>query len=400
MQTRKRFVCIYVAVVISTCVRIDENLNGHGKLHLFSFYTCKRDRLDNSSGPLFLYKNKENSHLCPFFSRKNLKTGDLLYMKFKKFAFATAFLFSAVTLAACGKDAGSSSEKVSVGIIQYAEHDALSASRKGFLEALEEAGYKEGKNLTVDYQNAQGDQANLQTMVDQLAGENDVNFAIATPAAQALLNVDAETPSVFTAVTDPVSAGLVESLDKPAGSMTGSIDATDVKDQIEMLLKVVPEAKTVGIFYNSSEVNSEVQAEEAKAALEKAGVKVVVKTVTNTNDVQQIMSSLAGQVDAIYLPTDNTVASTASTIGDILKEKKVPAIGSDEAVIEAVLFTYGVDYHAIGVQAGELAVQILEGKEPADLAVETPETASIAINEEMAEAIGIDPKTIEDLNKK
>lgn len=321
-------------------------------------------------------------------------------MKFKKFAFTTAFLFSAVALAACGTDATSSSDEVSVGIIQYAEHEALSASRKGFLEALEEAGYKEGKNLKVDYQNAQGDQANLQTMVEQLASNNDVNFAIATPAAQALLNVDTETPSVFTAVTDPISAGLVETMDQPAGNMTGSIDATDVKGQVEMLLKVVPDAKTVGIFYNSSEVNSEVQAKEAKTALEKSGVKVVIKTVTNTNDVQQVMSSLAGQVDAIYLPTDNTVASTASTIGDILMEKKVPAIGSDEAVIDAALFTYGVDFHAIGVQAGELAVQILEGKKPTDLAVKTPETASIAVNEEMAKAVGIDPKTIEDLNKK
>ena len=320
-------------------------------------------------------------------------------MKFKTFAFTTAILFSAVTLAACSNNTKSSSDEVSIGIIQYAEHEALSASREGFLEALEEAGYKEGENLTVDYQNAQGDQANLQTMVDQLAGENDVNFAIATPAAQALLNVDTETPSVFTAVTDPVSAGLVESLEKPAGNMTGSIDATDVKGQIEMLLKVVPDAETVGIFYNSSEVNSEVQAKEAKTALEKAGLKVVVKTVTTTNDVQQVMTSLAGQVDAIYLPTDNTVASTASTIGDILMEKKVPAIGSDAAVIDAALFTYGVDYHGIGVQAGELAVKLLKGKKPTDLAVQTPEAASIVVNEKMAKAVGIDPTTIENLNE-
>ncbi|HFU4489908.1 TPA: ABC transporter substrate-binding protein [Streptococcus suis] len=319
-------------------------------------------------------------------------------MGFKKIVLSSVALLSAVTLAACSASS-SDSESVKLGIIQYAEHDALSASREGFLEALAEAGYVEGENLTVDYQNSQGDQANLQTMVEQLAGENNVNFAIATPAAQALLSVDSETPSVFTAVTDPVEAGLVNSMEAPGGNMTGSVDATDVEGQIEMLLKVVPDAKTVGIFYNSSEVNSEVQAETAKKALEAAGVSVVIKTVTSTNDVQQVMTSLAGQVDAIYLPTDNTVASTASTIGEILKEAKVPAMGSDAAVLDAALFTYGVDYHAIGVQAGELAVQILEGADPAKLAVETPETAAIAVNEEMASAVGIDPATIEALAK-
>ncbi|HEL2057419.1 TPA: ABC transporter substrate-binding protein [Streptococcus suis] len=319
-------------------------------------------------------------------------------MGFKKIVLSSVALLSAVTLAACSANS-SDSESVKLGIIQYAEHDALSASREGFLEALAEAGYVEGENLTVDYQNSQGDQANLQTMVEQLAGENNVNFAIATPAAQALMNVDSETPSVFTAVTDPVEAGLVNSMEVPGGNMTGSVDATDVEDQIDLLLKVVPEAKTVGIFYNSSEVNSEVQAETAKKALEAAGVSVVIKTVTSTNDVQQVMTSLAGQVDAIYLPTDNTVASTASTIGEILKEAKVPAMGSDAAVLDAALFTYGVDYHAIGVQAGELAVQILEGDDPAELAVETPETAAIAVNEEMASAVGIDPATIEALAK-
>lgn len=319
-------------------------------------------------------------------------------MRFKKLILSSVAILSAVTLAACSAN-GSDDQTTKVGIIQYAEHEALTGARKGFVEALAAAGYKEGENLTIDLQNSQGDQANLQTMVEQLAGKNDLNFAIATPAAQAMLNADSETPSVFTAVTDPVEAGLVESLDAPGGSMTGSIDATDVEGQIDMLLKVVPSAKTVGIFYNSSEVNSEVQAEQAKKALEAKGVKVEVATVTTTNDVQQAITSLAGKVDAIYLPTDNTVASTASTIGEVLKEAKVPSIGSDAAYLEGVLFTYGVDYHAIGVQAGELAAKILDGEKPADLPVQKPQTAAIAINEEMAVAVGIAPETIKALEK-
>lgn len=317
-------------------------------------------------------------------------------MTFKKLLSTTFIGLAGLTLVACSNPSTSetNSDTVKIGIIQYAEHEALTASRNGFIEALSEAGFKEGENLEITLQNSQGDQANLQTMVGTMAGKNNLNFAIATPAAQALLNSDPDTPSVFTAVTDPVEAGLVSSLEKPEGSMTGSIDATDVKDQIELLVKVVPEAKTIGIFYNSSEVNSEVQAKIAKETLESKGITVVEKTVTSTNDVQTTMTNLAGQVDAIYLPTDNTVASTITTIGEVLKEAKVPAMGSDAAVVEGVLFTYGVDYHAIGKQAGQLAVKILNGEKPSDLAVEKPIKADIAVNDEMAEVVGITPDSI------
>lgn len=320
-------------------------------------------------------------------------------MGFKKASLIAFIGLATLSLAACRKEAGQAHQSAKVGIIQYAEHSALDAAREGFIEALAEGGFKEGKTLTVTTRNAQGNQANLQTMVEQLAGKNDLNFAIATPAAQALLNGDQETPAVFTAVTDPVSAGLVDSLAKPGGNMTGSIDATDVAGQIDLLTKALPQAKTVGIFYNSSEVNSEVQAKAAKKALEKKDLKVLVKTVTTTNDVQQVMTSLANQVDAVYLPTDNTVASTASTIGDILKEAKVPSMGSDDAYLSAVLFTSGVDYKAIGKQAGKEAVAILKGKSPATIKVAKPEKAKIAVNDDMAKALGMDSQAIKALGK-
>lgn len=146
-------------------------------------------------------------------------------------------------------------------------------------------------------------------------------------------------------------------------------------------------------------MNSEVQAKAAKKALEKKGLKVLVKTVTTTNDVQQVMTSLANQVDAVYLPTDNTVASTASTIGDILKEAKVPSMGSDDAYLSAVLFTSGVDYKAIGKQAGKEAVAILKGKSPATIKVAKPEKAKIAVNDDMAKALGMDSQAIKALGK-
>lgn len=316
----------------------------------------------------------------------------------KKFKTLSATILAGLALAACSNNnsAVGTDDTVKLGIIQIAEHPALDAAREGFIEALSEGGYDD---LAVTYENAQGDQSNLQSMVEQLAGKNDIHLAIATPAAQALLNADDETPSLFTAVTDPVAAGLVESLDAPGGNMTGSTDALEVADQIDLLLELLPDAKSVGIFYNSSEVNSETQAKAAQAALEAKGVKAVIKTVTSTNDVQQAIASLAGQVDAVYFPTDNTVASTIATIGDVLKEAKVPALGSDENIIEGVLFTSGVDYKAVGKQAGELAVEILKGAKPAETAVVSPETTSIAVNEEMAEALDIDPETIKNLGK-
>lgn len=311
----------------------------------------------------------------------------------------TIFRFTMLTLAllgltACRQEAVTSKNHVKVGIIQYAEHPALDAAQKGFIKALNEAGYKEGQNLDLTQKNAQGEQANLQTMVEQLAGKNDLNFAIATPAAQAMVNADQETPTIFTAVTDPISAGLVKSLEKPGGTVTGTLDAGDVSQQIDVLTKAIPKAKKVGIFYNSSEVNSQIQAKAAKKVLLKKGLKVVIKTVTTSNDVQQVMTSLANQVDAVYLPTDNTVASTATTIGEVLKEAKVPAIGSDAAYLDAVLLTSGVDYQAIGHAAGEQALKILKGKKVSELPVQKPQKAQVKINEAMAKALGIDPSTL------
>lgn len=304
-------------------------------------------------------------------------------------------LLALMLLTACRQVSDKSGQSVKVGIVQYAEHPALDAARQGFMQALADGGYKEGKNLKLTKKNAQGDQSNLQTMVEQLAGKNDLHFAIATPAAQALLNADPDTPTVFTAVTDPVSAKLVKSLAKPGGNITGTLDATDVKQQIDLLTKVVPQAKTIGIFYNSSEVNSQTQAKMAEKAIQKKGLKAVVKTVTSSNDVQQVMTSLAGQVDAIYLPTDNTVASTATTIGQIVKEVKVPTMGSDDAYLDSLLLTSGVNYKEIGKEAGKKALLILKGKKPSEIPVGKPRKPLVKINPDMAKALGLDVKTLE-----
>lgn len=300
--------------------------------------------------------------------------------------------FSALTLAACGSSSTKSSDKVvNVGILQYMEHDSLSAARKGFLAELEENGYKEGDKIKVDYQNAQGDQANLQTISEQLVGDNDIVLAIATPAAQSLATVSTETPIVFTAVTDPLSADLVDSIEKPGGLLTGTSDQAPIDKQVELLGQAVPNAKTVGILYTTSERNSEVQVEEAQKLLEKAGYKVTVKGISTTNDVQDAASSLMKDVDAVFVPTDNTVASTMTLIGELSIQYKVPVIGGSTDMVDAGgLLTYGTNYEALGRQTAKMAIQILEGKKPADLAVEYPETVELHVNKEMAQKLGID----------
>jgi len=289
-------------------------------------------------------------------------------MKFKKLKVLLGI--SLLVLGGCSNKGEVKTDNIKIGVLQYAEHNALTSAREGFVEALAEEGYTSDK-VTFNVQNAMGDQSNLQTIAEQLARKNDLNFVIATPAAQAMVNVDDRTPTI-----------------------SGTVDLTPVDKQIEKLLKIVPKAKKVGIFYNSSEVNSEAQAKIAKETLKKSGVEVVEKTVTTTNDVQQVITSLASEVDAIYFPTDTTVASTISTIGTVLKEKKVPALGGDKAVLEGMLVTYGVDYKEIGRQAGRQAAQILKGKKISELPVEQPKKLAVDINDDMVRALGLNKEEL------
>ncbi|ABP92428.1 TPA: ABC transporter substrate-binding protein [Streptococcus suis] len=316
----------------------------------------------------------------------------MYYKLVKKLATISVASMGLLTLAACSSSSEqASSDVVKVGVLQYMEHESLTAAREGFVAELEANGYKEGEKLVLDYQNAQGDQANLQTISEQLIDGNDIVLAIATPSAQSLATVSTETPIVFTAVTDPLSADLVESIEKPGGLLTGTSDQAPIDKQVELLGQAVPDAKTVGILYTTSERNSEVQVEQAKELLEKAGYKVVVKGITSSNEVQDATTSLMKDVDALFIPTDNTVASTMTMIGELSVEHKVPVIGgSTDMVDEGGLLTYGTNYEALGRQTAKMAIKIIEGANVSETAVEYPETVSLHVNEEMAQKLGID----------
>lgn len=304
-----------------------------------------------------------------------------------------AALFTASLVAGCGSQAGTSGDKTyNIGIVQLVEHNALDAANKGFVDGLKERGFEEGKNLTIDRQNAQADQSNLQNIAQRfVSAKMDLICAIATPAAQTVANATHDIPIVGTAITDYVGAKLAKSNEKPGGNVTGTSDMNPVKDQIDLLLKLKPTAKTIGVIYCSSEVNSEVQVKAMQEYAASKGLTVKVATISTVNDIQQAAQSLVGSVDAFYEPTDNVIASAMPTLMDITNAAKIPVIcGEPNEVKAGGLATYGVDYYKLGVQTGHMAADILEGKaKPADMAIEMPKDLRITINKKNAAAIGI-----------
>jgi len=282
-------------------------------------------------------------------------------------------------------------ETYSIGIIQAMEHTALDEAYNGFVAALAENGYTEGDNITLDMQNAQGDTSNLSTISDRFVSNNaDLVLAIATPAAQAIAGKTTDIPIVATAVTDYTSAGLVASEAKPGGNLTGTSDMNPVAAQIDLLSEMFPDAKTIGVIYNSSEANSVVQIDIAKEQITANGLNCEEVTVTNTNDIQQAMQSLVDKCDAIYIPTDNTVASAMPTVRGVTAESKTPTMcGTSTMVDDGGLVSMGINYYDLGYKTGLMAVQILEGKNPGEMPIELADSSDeIMINGEVAAEIG------------
>lgn len=314
----------------------------------------------------------------------------------KKVLTALLTLVAAVmVLVGCSNADSSKNKTVHIGILQYVEHESLTAARKGFVSELKKEGYVDGKNIAIDYENAQGDQSNLQTISQSLIDDNDMVLGIATPAAQALTNLSTDTPILFTAVTDPVSAKLVKSMDKVGGMATGTSDMSPIDKQVELLQKVMPNVKKVGIMYTTNERNSEVQVEEAEKVFKKAGIQTITKGISSTNDVQDTAKSLMSQTEVLFIPTDNTIVSAISLVTDLSKETKIPIVGgSADVVKDGVLFTYGANYEALGRQTAKLAVRLIKGEEVGNISAEYPKTLDVVVNEDMAKTLGIDISSI------
>lgn len=281
---------------------------------------------------------------------------------------------------------------VNIGIIQIVEHPALDAARQGFMETLKANGYEEGKNLKVDYQNAQGDQSILPSIAQKFAASNyDLILAVATPSAQAMAAATSDIPILITAVTDPVTAKLVNSMEKPGTNVTGTTDMNPIKEQFDLLVKLVPDAKTVGVIYNAGEINSQVQVEIAKKVAADLKLKIVEATVATSADVLQAAQSLDGKADAIYVPTDNTVVSAAQSVVQAANKLKIPIISGESSVVDAGgVGTIGINYKKLGAQTGDMAVKVLKGSKPQDMPIESQKEFDTIINENAAKAIGLE----------
>ncbi|TEB16028.1 ABC transporter substrate binding protein [Pelotomaculum sp. FP] len=314
----------------------------------------------------------------------------------KRVIFTVLAVLLVLGAAGCGSKEQSSSgqqqsQKVELGIIQIVEHPALDAARKGFLDVFAENGYKDGDKLAVDYQNAQGQQDNLQTIANKLAQDKkSLILAIATPSAQVMADKTSEIPILITAVTDPVEAKLIKSMDKPDTNITGTTDMNPIKEQLQLIKDIVPSVKKVGIIYNSSEINSQVQAKACKDIAPELGLEIVEAPITASNEVMQGAQSLVGRCDAVYVPTDNMVVAAISSVVKVGESSKLPVFAAEEnSVKSGAIGTYGIDYYKLGRQTGEMALRILKGEKPQEMAIESQKELTLTLNPAAAARMGV-----------
>lgn len=282
-------------------------------------------------------------------------------------------------------------KKYNIGISQLVQHPALDSAKDGFIEGLKEKGYEEGKNIVIEYQNAQGDNATSQTIAQKFVSEKkDLILAIATNSAQAVYNATKDIPTVFTAVTDPVAAGIAKDWKSSGTNLTGVSDMVPVDKQLDLLTKLKADIKVLGVIYNTSEANSVVQVNSLKEEASKLGISIKEIGVTNVNEINQNLSAVIKEIDALYTPTDNTVASAYDLVGQIAVKNNVPILGAEEAVVaKGGLCSIGIDYFKLGKETGYKAAELLDGKKPDEIEITTLSDMSITINTDVAEKLNI-----------
>ena len=280
------------------------------------------------------------------------------------------------------KNVGTSSKKYRIGITQIVSHPALDSAREGFKAAFKEAGI----DADFDEKNANGETTNANLIANNfVSSKEDLIFAIATNSAQSASQATNDIPVVFAAITDPQSAGILKN------NVTGVSDRMDVKQQLELLKKLDSKIKNVGVIYNSLEQNSKVQVDDLKKAAKELGLNIVEKSVVQANEIPQTVDNLVRETDAIYLPTDNLVASVVSLITDKATAAKKIVFGAEAAHVKGgALITQGVSYYEIGKEAGKMAIDILKnGKKPSEIKFKTMPLSEIVINKKTLAALGI-----------
>ncbi|MGB8021332.1 MAG: ABC transporter substrate-binding protein [Candidatus Nanopelagicales bacterium] len=301
-----------------------------------------------------------------------------------------AMAATALALTGCSRDSGeeAAAKEYKIGITQIATHPALDAAVEGFKQGLTDRGFA---NVTYDLQNAQGDTATVASIAQKFANEElDLILGVATPTSQAVVKAEKDAPIVFTAVTDPVGAGLVTDADAPGANVTGVSDMLPMEPTLDLIKQVVPSVKNLGVIYNSGEANSVFLVGKQKAAAQAAGINVVEAVAGSTSEVKAAADSLVGRVDAVSVLTDNTVVSALESVIKVCQENKIPLFAGDtDSVKRGAIAAYAFDYKDLGVQAGNMAADILGGKAIKDIPVQYAEKLMLSINEGAATATGI-----------
>jgi putative ABC transport system substrate-binding protein len=304
-----------------------------------------------------------------------------------------AAIMTLALLAGCAGGAETGPETVSIGILQHIDHPALDAARNGFINGLAEEGWVEGENVSFYPFNAQGDISNAQAMAQQIVeSQVDLILGITTPSSQTLAATTDTIPIVITAVTDPLTAGLIDDFVRPGTNVTGTSDLTPVAQQFELLVHLLPEARVVGIMYNAGEINSYIQANMAMEQARLLGLEYIEGVAPSTADVAQVTESIIERVDVIYIPTCNTMAAAYSTIVMIAEAMGVPVIAGEEGAIpQGALATEGINYYNLGRQTAVMAGQILRGEStPQEMPIQWQAETTLIINTAAAERLGID----------
>ncbi|AWJ90217.1 ABC transporter permease [Azospirillum baldaniorum] len=303
----------------------------------------------------------------------------------------TRLFLAAATAAVALTSAAAFAQTKTVAITAIVEHPALDATRDGVIEALKAAGYTPGDTLKVEYQSAQGNPATAAQIARQFAGARpDVIVPISTPSAQAVVASTREIPVVFTAVTDPVGAQLVRSLEKPGANVTGVSDMAPVAEHVALIREIVPSVKRLGVLYNAGEPNSVSLVKALKDEAQKAGLTVVEATATKSADAQPAARSLVGKADAIYVPLDNTVVSALESVVAVGQQAKLPVFSADtDSVARGTVASIGFDYRQVGRQTGEAVVRILKGEKPGDVPVTFAKGTDLFVNPKSAAAMGV-----------
>lgn len=313
-------------------------------------------------------------------------------MKAKKLVYLLVLVLLGLVVVSCGKK----DDRIQIGILQFADAGALDDARMGFIDKLNEEGFVDGENIKITVENCKADFDLMMTQVKKLIRKSDLVLGIATPAAMALANEakdqNKNIPILFTAVTDPIDAGLIDSNLKPGGNITGTNDMNPIEEQIDLVKALLPNATKVGVLYTSSEPNSKIQFDLAEAYATSIGLTVVEQTITSVNDLQQAARSLARSVDIIYIPTDNTIAAAIDTLDNILKEEKTPVIVGEANMVSILpALTVGIDYYRLGSLTALQAIKILNKEAKAgDIPSTGLDNFTLAINVENLENIGIE----------